>query len=396
MNKREAEVARLELTREKAILKELEEQYKAALDTINERIRLYQADELTQSQIYRREYQKTLKKQVEAILDKLQADEYTSVQQYLRDAYSTGFVGTMYDLHGQDVPLILPIDQESAAKAIVLDSKLSEPMYDSMGLDVKAMKKSIRQEVTRGIASGMSYQDIARNIANATRAPLSRAKTIARTEAHRIAEASSEDARQLAKSKGADVVKQWDATLDGDTRDTHRQLDGQIREVNEPFTVGTKSAMHPGEFGDPAEDCNCRCVALTRARAALDEDELEELKKRAEFFGLDKTESFNDFKKKYLKAAETLDNKGKSGIMEIGKTEHASSRMAERSVSDSDVEEARNNPIHMKSIVTDEQGRKSQVYIGKNATICVNPDTGQLITAWKTGTKIRKKYGGDD
>lgn len=132
---------------------------------------------------------------------------------------------------------------------------------------------------------------------------------------HRIQQASAEDARQLAKEKGADVVKQWDATMDSSTRPTHQRLDGQIKETHEPFTHGTKEAMYPGDFGDPADDCNCRCVALTRARWALDEDELEEMKARAEYFGLDKSDSFEEFKKKYLNAAETIGKSGKSGII---------------------------------------------------------------------------------
>ena len=41
---------------------------------------------------------------------------------------------------------------------------------------------------------------------------------------------------------------------------------------------------------------------LQRAKWALDEDELKTLKDRAEYFGLDKTDNFNDFKVKYLDA----------------------------------------------------------------------------------------------
>ena len=69
--------------------------------------------------------------------------------------------------------------------------------------------------------------------------------------------------------------------------------------------------------GDPAEDCNCRCVALTRARWELDASELQTLKDRAKFFGLDKTDNFKDFEKKYLKAAETVEKSGKSGIIKV-------------------------------------------------------------------------------
>jgi hypothetical protein len=90
--------------------------------------------------------------------------------------------------------------------------------------------------------------------------------------------------------------------MDGNTRPTHRHLDGQIREMDEPFEMDGKSAMYPGDFGDPAEDCNCRCVTLQRARWALGESELETMKQRAEFFGLDKTADLDEFKEKYLKA----------------------------------------------------------------------------------------------
>ena len=112
------------------------------------------------------------------------------------------------------------------------------------------------------------------------------------------------------------MVKQWDATLDGDTRPTHRALDGQIRETDKPFESSSgRTARYPGDFGDPAEDCNCRCVALTRARWELDASELQTLKDRAKFFRLDKTDSFKDFEKKYLKAAQTVEKSGKSGII---------------------------------------------------------------------------------
>lgn len=108
------------------------------------------------------------------------------------------------------------------------------------------------------------------------------------------------------------MVKQWDATLDGKTRESHRRVDGEIRELDEKFSNGL---MYPGDpSGGAAEVVNCRCASLTRARWALDEDELEELKKRAEFFGLDKTENFEDFKAKYLQAAENINPDGTNPI----------------------------------------------------------------------------------
>lgn len=316
MNKRQREVELYKLDQESAALKQLEQQYRLALEDVKLTIRLLQADEQTQSKIHSINYQKMLEKQLEGALEKLHMGEYKSISKFLNDSYNTGYVGTMYDLHGQGIPIISPIDHNAAVKAIQLDTKLSDrkiheslngelvTLYESLGVDVDDLKKTIRKEITRGIASGMKYDDIARNISFVSKAPLSRAKTIVRTEGHRIQQQSAEDARQTAKAKGADVVKQWDSTMDGATRENHRILDGKIVEVNERFKIGKYEPRFPGDFGDPAEDCNCRCVALTRARRSLDAAELETLKERAAYFKLDKSEDFADFEKKYLKAAE--------------------------------------------------------------------------------------------
>lgn len=99
------------------------------------------------------------------------------------------------------------------------------------------------------------------------------------------------------------------STLDGNTRDLHRLLDGQIRDVNELFEVANLKVEAPGMFGDPAEDCNCRCCLLQRARWALDDDELQRLKDRAAYFDLDKSDEFEKYQRKYLGITqEDIDN----------------------------------------------------------------------------------------
>lgn len=321
MLKSEKEVTQAQLKAEKAVLKQLEEQYQQTLKDIDEKIAdlLARNDSDMQNVIYQVQYQKQLKAQVQAALAQLQANEYKTISDYLAQSYQDGYVGAMYTMHNQGIPMISPIDQNAVIRALQTDSKLSHDLYTELGIDITKLKKSITSEISRGIASGMLYDEIIRNLRNTTKAPLGRAKTIVRTEAHRIQQASAHDAYLYAKSRGADVVKQWDSTLDGDTRDNHRRLDGQIVELEESFKVGGKSARFPGDFGDPAEDCNCRCRVNQRPRWALGEGELQVLKDRADYFGLDKSDSFKDFEKKYMKAAESLENTTKSGIIEARK-----------------------------------------------------------------------------
>lgn len=274
INKREKEAQQVFLDNEKAVLKKLEANYADALAEINDKIAILlgRADSEQQHVIYQIEYQKSLKAQVSAILETLHSNEFETISEYLTQSYEDGFITTMYNLQGQGIPLVLPLDQEQIVAAIQHETKLSEGLYAALGKDTKELSKKIAGEISRGIATGAMYAEVSRNISNWARIPRNNAMRIARTEMHRIQTKASMDACYKARSKGSDVVKQWDSSLDGKTRPTHRELDGQIRELDEPFEVADKKAMQPGDFGDPAEDCNCRCALLQRARWALEAD----------------------------------------------------------------------------------------------------------------------------
>ena len=306
MKKYEKEVHKALLNDEQDVIDNLKDIYNKALNDINEKIALLLGrndTENLQSIIYQVEYQKALKSQINAILDEMNTSQFTTISEYLTKSYEGGYLGAMYSIHKQGIPIISPINQKSVVRALQLESKLSKSLYESLGVDVNQLKKSIRTQISRGIANNYSYQKIAQELANETKIGLNKSIRIARTEGHRIQVQSQLDASEKAKEKGANVVKQWDSSLDGRTRPTHRKLDGQIRELDEMFEVNGFKAKGPGGFGVPHMDINCRCSVNTRARWGLDEDELEELKKRADYFGLDKTDDFEDFKKKYLNAA---------------------------------------------------------------------------------------------
>lgn len=324
MNRRQKLVQQQFLNNEKAIVDRLQYIYDQSLFDINKKIRglEFQIGDLTeeydwmddndpqkeiirsriQSKIYQKQYQEALQGQLDEVLKNMQAKQYLTVSDYLNDCYTDGFIGTVFDQHGQDVPLIMPIDQEAMVRAVQLDSKISQGLYTRLGEDVSVLKKRIASEVTRSIATGSSYGQVAKRLANQTKIGFNRAVRIARTEGHRIQCTAAMDAMRGAKDRGADVVKQWDATLDDVTRESHRHVDGQIRELNEDFGNGLEFPGDPA--GGAAEVINCRCALLQRARWALDEEELQTLKDRAAYFGLNKSNEFDDFKKKYLKAVE--------------------------------------------------------------------------------------------
>lgn len=314
MNERQLEVQKLSLAEEKKLLKQLKACYEKAAKDCAERIAALGARtdmEHIETIIYQTQYQQAIKKQLDSILDVLHMESYTDITTYLQNCYNNGFVGAMYDLQGQGIPLIFPIHQDEVVYALQNNPKLVKPYYDRLGEDVEFLKKAVRAQVSRGVANGSSWAQVAAELAQKMRSPLHTAlynsMRIARTEGHRVQQQSQWDALNKAKDKGCDIVKQWDSTLDGRTRPSHRMLDGQIRELDEDFEIGIKKAKYPGAFGRPEEDIHCRCCMTQRARWALDKTELETLKARADYFHLDKSESFEDFKNKYLKLPENAD-----------------------------------------------------------------------------------------
>lgn len=312
MNKNQKQVQQSLLVDEQQVAAELRGIYSSALADIDSKVQalLARQDANTPTVIYQVQHQLALKKQISGVLDQLQGSQFATVEKYLETCYTNGYIGAMYDISGQvGAPVVMAPDPRQVVQAVKLDSQISTDLYTALGENVAQLKKKISSTISRGISTGMSYGRIAQQLSAQSNTGFYNAMRIARTEGHRIQTASALDACKSAASMGCDVVKQWDSTLDGRTRPTHRQLDGQIREVDEDFEVTnakgvTLKASAPGHFGRPGEDIHCRCALLQRAKWALDDDELEVLKERAKFYGLDKTKDFDDFKAKYIKALE--------------------------------------------------------------------------------------------
>lgn len=326
MNKRQKIVQGRFLDNEEAVISELEKTYAQALKDVEAKAaKLHQEfEELTKalddvedeterevlksrirSKVYQKKYQEGLKKQINDILDNMHEAEYTTVSEYLDKCYEDGFCGAMYDLQGQGISLAFPIDQEAVTRAVQLDSKISKGLYAHLGEDVTALKKHITAQVSRGIATGMSYSQIARNLSGKMTGlygnpggSLAYAQRIARTEGHRIQCQAAMDCCYKAREKGADVVKQWDSTLDARTRDSHAKVDGEIKELDEKFSNGL---MFPGDpNGKAAEVINCRCALheVGRWLVGAGFSKMNNFTKQIEDF--ESPEDYNEFKKAFF------------------------------------------------------------------------------------------------
>lgn len=338
MNRRQKLVQKQFLNNEKAVVDRLAYIYDQSLAEIEDKIRNleFTIGDLTeqyewaddkdkevikskiQSKIYQKQYQEQLQAQVDGILKEMQTKQFLTVSDYLDTCYEDGFVGSLFDMHGQGVPLAVPLNQEAMVRAIQLDSKISQGLYTRLGEDVGVLKKRITSEVTRSIATGTDWKRMAKRLENQTQIGYNRSVKIARTEGHRIQCTAADDAAHDAKARGADIVKQWDATLDGATRESHVAVDGEIRELDEKFSNGL---MFPGDpAGGAAEVVNCRCAYLQRARWALGGSFTKMNNFTGEIETFDSPEAYDEFKKgffspenkKYMNYVQQMEDKYKT------------------------------------------------------------------------------------
>ena len=323
MNNRQKLVQKQFLNNEEEIIDKLEDIYEQSLKDINDKIsnlnfkindlkleyswlddndpEKARIKSMIQSKIYQKQYQEQLQRQLDGILKRMNVAEFTNISDYLDTCYTDGFIGTVFDAFGQGVPFYTPINQESMVRAVQLESKISKGLYTKLGEDVDLLKKKITAEVSRGIATGATYAQVAKQLQNQTRIGYNKAVRIARTEGHRVQNTATMDAMESAKARGANVVKQWSAALDRRTRESHQQVDHEIRELDQPFSNGL---MYPGDpSGGAAEVVNCRCALLQRARKAV-EDEDKVIRLDNETGELIECKDYKEFKEKYLSNAE--------------------------------------------------------------------------------------------
>ena len=303
MNKRQKAVQQSLLKDELAVIETLEESYKQAIadiDTVILRLLSRKDTENLQAIIYQVKYQRALKKELEGLLKELHDNNYKTIDEYLKGCYENAHIGTLFDLQGQGVPLMLPLDQEQMISAITLNSKLSAPLYNHLGFNIDFLKVEIMREISRGIAQELSYQEIARNLKNTTNVDYNKSLRIAKTEGHRIQQEATYNVQQRAIQRGASVVKQWDSTLDGRTRPSHQAVDGEIVGVNEPFSNGL---MYPGDpNGSASEVVNCRCCLLQRATWALTDEEFTKMNGETnELEHFEDVDDYNTFKDIFYK-----------------------------------------------------------------------------------------------
>lgn len=139
-----------------------------------------------------------------------------------------------------------------------------DPAYFDRKLRDRRFDRTLARAIREG--RGLSPADARRITARyRDRLLYRRGENIARTELLGSLGASEDEAiSQMIRREGLRqeaVTAEWDASEDGDTRDSHAIMDGQVRKHGELFETGLGNlARYPADPNLPAKDrINCRC-----------------------------------------------------------------------------------------------------------------------------------------
>lgn len=176
-------------------------------------------------------------------------DNVNYAQYTIDKDHSFGISFTLYD--NATVTRLIKEDPD-----LVPDVKYPDPQ-----IDYAWSKKQITSAITQGILQGESIPKLAKRIGkkleSSNTASMVRCARTAMTGAQNFGRIQ---AMHNAQGMGIDVEKLWIATLDGKTRDSHRDLDGQLAKVDEPFHSLLGDIMFPGDpNAAPANVWQCRC-----------------------------------------------------------------------------------------------------------------------------------------
>lgn len=111
-------------------------------------------------------------------------------------------------------------------------------------------------------------------------------------------------------------------------------------------------------------------------------------------FGRSLSSKATGSRRRYEQAAQKINSTKTNDGLQTSISVHSVLRAEVRGVKTADIQDALTKPLEISKIKEDSKGRKSKRYIGEQATVAVNPDTGVVTTVWPTSSKLRDKLKG--
>lgn len=153
-------------------------------------------------------------------------------------------------------------DSATVTKLIRDQPELLPPRMVNGQRDKAWNREKIAAIMARGVITGSPIKEIARHIGNECGSSNEKAMLrYARTAMTGAQNAGRMEVMRESQDMGIKVKKLWISTLDERTRPAHQMLDGDVVNVDEPFSSILGPIMYPGDpAADEANTWNCRCA----------------------------------------------------------------------------------------------------------------------------------------
>ena len=165
---------------------------------------------------------------------------------------------------GNEAAVTMLSDNPEAEAATIPQAEASEPATEGVTIQ-EGEEEQVAESVNKKIAGKTWRQRVTEYISD-EKATTEDIMRVAETDSHRVYNEAMWNVAEKESEQGKVIYKRWQTMLDDRVRGTHAYLEGETIPLNERFyTFDGDSAMHPGGFTDPANDCGCRCrLVLTR------------------------------------------------------------------------------------------------------------------------------------
>jgi len=145
-----------------------------------------------------------------------------------------------------------------------VENPMVQDAIDNLKTKIKGINETSYQRIknllSEGYAENWSLGDFEREIRSLYKNfAENRIPAIARTETLKAVNGGT----MYAYNQGRVEKKEWIASMDANTRDTHAVLDGEVVGVNDTFNRGSVPMKYPGDPNAPASEVvNCRCAIM--------------------------------------------------------------------------------------------------------------------------------------
>lgn len=191
--------------------------------------------------------------------------EYVNDQ--MPKVYGINYNGTIDQIKTDAGRIGMPVSfnllDERTIRNLVKTDKLDLPRKQLEKYKDKAWNaKAINSQLLQGILQGETIPQMAARLQNVTDMNEAAATRNARTMTTSAENSGRMDGMKAAEEKGLVYEKQWMATNDDRTRESHAEIDGESVPLDETFS---NKLQYPGDpEGEPGEVYNCRCTMVRK------------------------------------------------------------------------------------------------------------------------------------